>query len=194
MSSRPPITREQWTAMSKMARRLAWARWDDETRDAMRGQFTATTPGDGLRYPNDYNAPADSPAALRDLANDTQAALNKRMNIAVTKVNISRASGWANNFPTASKSGKFVVLSGHFQRSATLTASANTWYQVGTLPAGYRPQVVERVAVTFVDAGIKKVGVVQVAGDGSIEWTPQQDVTLNIDDLVQVSSITFVTA
>lgn len=37
--------------------------------------MTATTPTHALRYPDDYNAPADVPSAMRDLALDTDAAL-----------------------------------------------------------------------------------------------------------------------
>ena len=53
--------------------------------------MTGTTAGDSLRYPNDYNAPADVPNDMEALAEDTQVALNKRRQLLVPYTGWTRA-------------------------------------------------------------------------------------------------------
>lgn len=71
-----PMTPDQWRALTPSQRRTAWQRWSTAERSAMYEQFAATTPDFSLPYPNDYNDPADSPTAFRELAVATEAALN----------------------------------------------------------------------------------------------------------------------
>lgn len=56
--------------------------------------MTGTTAGDNLRYPNDYNAPADVPNDMEALAEDTQVALNKRRQLLVPYTGQTRAEDY----------------------------------------------------------------------------------------------------
>lgn len=57
--------------------------------------MTAFTPGYALPYPNDYNAPADSPSSLEDLAVATEAALNGKLAIPLPYGQVIRSAAGA---------------------------------------------------------------------------------------------------
>lgn len=70
-----PMTVEEWAPLTPAQKRQLWRLWTTEQRLAMYGQLAATTPGFALPYPDDYNDPADSPTAFRELALATDTAL-----------------------------------------------------------------------------------------------------------------------
>lgn len=150
------------------------------------------TTGDGLRYP-EIGDPADVPNDMQILAGDTQTALNKRAPITPTQVTITKFAGWANHEGIAYKAGKIVVLSSFFGRSGTLSVTANQSYDIGTLPAGYRPKTNEYFPCVWSD-GTRRPGQCHIALDGVIAWTPFASASLAVDDWVSVSGIVFVTA
>lgn len=69
------MTTTEWLQLSKAERRSLWGRWTPEQRLSMFTQLAAITPGFSLPYPEDYNDPADSPLAFRELALAVDAAL-----------------------------------------------------------------------------------------------------------------------
>lgn len=70
-----PMTLDQWMTLSKASRLAVWSGWTIEQRREMADLFIAQTPKWHLRYPDDYNQPADSPVAIGMLATDVDNAL-----------------------------------------------------------------------------------------------------------------------
>lgn len=70
------LAQKQRTVAASMLSGLSTAQ-----RMVLQAARNAYTPGDLLPYPNDYNDPADSPAAFQGLAEATQTALNKRAQV-----------------------------------------------------------------------------------------------------------------
>jgi hypothetical protein len=101
--------------------------------------MTATTTPDGLRYPDDPEAPADSINAFGQLAVDTQTALNARMPLAPTGGTLAVNGNFTAVGAFVARWGRLVVARGHFNRTTALTVADNGVYQFGTVPAGFRP-------------------------------------------------------
>lgn len=111
------------------------------------------TPGDGLPWPPGYEGvPADVPNDLQKLAEATQVALDKRMPVVPEAALVAPATGWSNAIstgfgqPIVRRSGRLVVSMGLMTRTSTLAVADNGVYQVGTIPAGYRPTNAIRAA------------------------------------------------
>lgn len=151
-----------------------------------------TTTGDNLRYP-ELDEPGNVPQDMQELAADVQTALNKKMMVTPTSVTIVKFAGWANHEGIARKTGKLVVCSSFFGRSGALTVAAGTAYDIGTLPAGYRPATNEYFPCVWSD-GTRRPGMCHVGTDGVIAWTPFQSANLVVDDWVSVSGLVFMTA
>lgn len=151
------------------------------------------TTGDNLPWP-ELGENANVPQDMQELATATQTALDKKMPTALSKVNLTRSTGWTGANPSASKSGKIVLLAGYFQRTSDITISAQNWVTMGTAPAGYRPASMERFPVMFYDNGaLKSGGFVAVGADGVIEFLSTTDIVLQTNDFVEVSVCSYVT-
>jgi len=71
-------TRSEWSALPKRDRLRLWQHLTPDQRDALFRQIRDNTPIHSLPYPSDYQDPADSPTALRQLAQATEAAIETR--------------------------------------------------------------------------------------------------------------------
>jgi hypothetical protein len=113
--------------------------------------MTATTTPDGLRYPDDPEAAADSINAFGDLATDTQTALSARMGLApVTGTLAGHTNYTANGAPQLARWGRLVVARGHYVRNtSSLTVADNGVYQFAVIPVGFRPQIDTLMAGTW---------------------------------------------
>ena len=121
-------------------------------RLAVYQQRTATTTPDGLPYPDDYTAPADSPAAFQALAEATQAALNG-LDV-LTADYVTPATGWELNGDVygaarTEKMGRLVVTRGRMKRTTALTVADNGSYLVGTIAEPFRPWLPLSFAVSW---------------------------------------------
>lgn len=153
------------------------------------------TTGDTLPWPEPAE-PANVPQDMQELATATQTALDKKAPVQYSQVNISRTGGWghATYQPLAMKTGKSIALSYRFGRASPLTVTAGTIYPLGTLPAGYWPKSSERFTCPMKAGSALRVAHVAVGIDGSVSLIPIVNDTLDTDDWVFVSGITFVTA
>lgn len=105
--------------------------------------MTATTPNWGLRYPNDYNQPADSPNAFQQLAMDTDGALGA----AVTSSFVVAWSGYERN--------EDVALTADAQWKALFTAAV--WRFPGTIPAVSADTSAGYSVLTIIEPGMYQV-------------------------------------
>jgi hypothetical protein len=163
--------------------------------------MTATTTPDGLRYPNDYEQPADVPIALGQLAVDTQTALNKRMTVAPAVGEVTAfAAGWAGDAtvygpPRGHKFGRLVTFRGMFIRTGSpLTVTDNQAYDVGTLPAGFRPEVQLRTLATWyanTPTGNFSATPALIFANGDIRFTANSSGTIAVGQWVSLAGITW---
>lgn len=163
-----------------------------------------TTTGDSLRYP-ELGEPANVPQDMQELATDVQTALNKRMNVAYSVGELgSLSAGWAHwggEFGNARfyKSGKSVTALGLLKRTAALTIVDNTLYDLGDVPASYRPLFTLNAAAPWVgtQSGAGRnysIGQLRIASSGAVQFRPNFSGTLAVDDWVSFAGISWVTA
>jgi hypothetical protein len=102
-----------------------------------------TTSPDAIRYPSDYNLPADVPNDMQKLATDTQTGLSRRMGITPVTGTLTGAANFnAYAAPQLLLFGTIVVCRGQFLRStSSLAVTDNSVYLIATIPVGFRPPV-----------------------------------------------------
>lgn len=165
--------------------------------------MTGTTTPDGIRFPNDPEAPADSINAFAQLAADTQTALTKRMNSLPTSTLVAPSGGWSNatttgyGQPITHKTGQLVVARGLMVRTSTLTLADNGVYQIGLVGAGFRPTVsVVAAAGWYARNGSspqKMTAQVIVDADGQVHVVSNVAGSMQVGDWVSLGGIAWFT-
>ena len=94
--------------------------------------------------------------------------------------------------------GKLVVARGQWQRTSVLTIADNTYYALGTVAAGFRPEATIYVPVTI--QGRTGSGAVNIATthariqlDGSVDFLANFPGTMQVNDYVLIGGVTWTT-
>jgi hypothetical protein len=165
----------------------------------------ATTPGDGLPYPNNYQEPADSPAALQALALSTQSALNARMNVNPAIQVLTLEAGWKHAITSYGQafvflSGRLVATSGMLLRNSTdLPVTDNVAIKLATIPAGFRPAYSLRVPGAWSARDTNNethlsAGTLDILADGTVNFYPNFTGTIVASShYVSLAGITWIT-
>lgn len=125
-----------WQRLNKQQRAEAWQHMSGEERQDLWISLAAFTPGYNLPYPDNYQDPADSPLALRNLATATDTALGLMIEETVANSRfLDTAEGDGRYSPKShNHSGSYAPVS-HTHKPSQIGIVHGTW-TIGNLNAG----------------------------------------------------------